>query len=72
MYSLAGEVGKMLQASLWSQLTLEVGSRERGVARGEPGQKSIVTQTQLSTVSKRSTTHGALCSARLTRDKVAV
>lgn len=45
MYSLAGEVGKMLQASLWSQLTLEVGSRERGVARGEPGQKSIVTHT---------------------------
>lgn len=39
------EVGKTLQASFWSQLTLEVGSRERGVARGEPGQTRIATQT---------------------------
>lgn len=40
------EVGKMLQATLWSQLVLDVGDVERGMARAEPGQARTLTETQ--------------------------
>lgn len=39
------EEDKMLQATLWSQLVLEVGNGERGMTRAEPGQKRTVTET---------------------------
>lgn len=68
------EVGRMLQATLWSQLVLDVGDVERGMARAEPGQAGTFTETQGHTLHSEQVLNyqQAPCSALLTKDKVAV